>query len=171
MIAKTEKRRIGDIGERLAAMFLVKHGFQIIGRNYQKKWGELDIIAQKNGLLHFIEVKTISLVSRATLEDIRFIDRLRKPSWKIIISSRPDEVSHETLYKRGETDDEKEEYLPEENVHYWKQKRIIRAIQTYLDEKNVNEDQEWQIDIIAVKLDFQNKTAIIRHTDDVVFEV
>ena len=158
---KTEKRRIGDIGEDIALKFLVRQGFNIIERNYQKKWGELDIIAGKQGIVRFIEVKTN--VSRGTQEQLvpriyrKMADFLGFDNWRI-------EVSHETY---GSND----EYLPEENVHYWKQKRMIMAIQTYIEEKRFHEDQEWQIDIIAVKLDLSKKTAIIRHTEDVVFEV
>lgn len=38
-------------------MFLMKQGFRIIGRNYWKPWGEIDIVARKDGTLRFIEVK------------------------------------------------------------------------------------------------------------------
>jgi putative endonuclease len=57
---KTEKRRIGDIGENVACMFLQKHGFKILDRNYLRKWGELDIVAQKGYAIHFIEVKSVT---------------------------------------------------------------------------------------------------------------
>lgn len=59
-MAKTERRAIGDKGEEEAAKHLENHGFRIIGRNYLRKWGELDIIAKKHGVLYFIEVKTIT---------------------------------------------------------------------------------------------------------------
>lgn len=54
----SKKRKIGDLGEKLVEKHLVKHNFKILNRNYQKKWGEIDIIAQKNDIIHFIEVKT-----------------------------------------------------------------------------------------------------------------
>ena len=57
---KTQKQKVGDIGENLACRFLAESGFKIIERNYRKKWGELDIIAEKEEILHFVEVKTIS---------------------------------------------------------------------------------------------------------------
>lgn len=63
--SKTQK--IGEIGEKLACMFLMKHGFQVLETNYTKKYGEIDIVAQKGRDLHFIEVKS---VSRVTLEDV-----------------------------------------------------------------------------------------------------
>src|SRR5947209_6344330 len=57
---RTIKRRIGDIGEGLACRFLMKQNFVIKDRNYLKKYGEIDIVATKNGIYHFIEVKTVS---------------------------------------------------------------------------------------------------------------
>lgn len=57
---RTDKRRLGDIGENIACTFLEKHGFEIIERNYLRKWGEIDIIARKGGVIHFVEVKSVS---------------------------------------------------------------------------------------------------------------
>jgi len=67
--AKTEKQIIGKIGEDTACKFLVKQGYKIVDRNYLKKWGEIDIVAQKSNKLHFIEVKT---VSRENLADVTY---------------------------------------------------------------------------------------------------
>lgn len=55
-----DRRRIGALGEDAACQFLVKRGFKIIERNYRKKWGEIDIIAEKGSEVRFVEVKTIS---------------------------------------------------------------------------------------------------------------
>ena len=63
--SKTQK--IGEVGENIAVKFLVKHGYSVIERNYTKKWGEIDVIAEKKGKLYFIEVKS---VSRETLSDV-----------------------------------------------------------------------------------------------------
>ena len=56
----TTKRKTGNLGEDLACRFLMKHGYEIIERNYLKKCGEIDIIAKIKGKLHFIEVKSVS---------------------------------------------------------------------------------------------------------------
>ena len=49
----------GDESESLATRFLEQEGFLILERNYfARKLGEIDIIAQKEGVLHFIEVKS-----------------------------------------------------------------------------------------------------------------
>jgi len=62
---RTEKRKLGDIGENIACDFLKGRGFAIIERNYLRKWGEIDIIAKKSNIIHFVEVKT---VTHGTLE-------------------------------------------------------------------------------------------------------
>jgi putative endonuclease len=59
-MTKSEKREIGDVGEALTAKFLEGKGYKIVERNYLKKWGEIDIVAQNKDGLHFIEVKSIS---------------------------------------------------------------------------------------------------------------
>ena len=63
--SKTQKT--GEIGENIAVRFLVKHGFSILDRNYTKKWGEIDIVAERNKKIYFIEVKS---VSRETLDSV-----------------------------------------------------------------------------------------------------
>lgn len=57
---RTEKRKLGDIGENIACDFLKGKGFEIIERNYLRKWGEIDIIAKKSGAVHFVEVKSVT---------------------------------------------------------------------------------------------------------------
>ena len=50
---------IGKYGEDLACDFLTKKGFEIIERNFRfSKMAEIDIIAVKKSVLHFVEVKT-----------------------------------------------------------------------------------------------------------------
>lgn len=46
------------IGESLAGKFLIAKGFKIIETNYISPLGEIDIIAQDNSVLYFLEVKT-----------------------------------------------------------------------------------------------------------------
>lgn len=110
-----DKQTIGHLGEETVSKFLKKHGFDVIDRNYRKKYGEIDVIARKGNQLHFFEVKT---VSRRTLPQMSSDD-----------------------------------YLPEENIHPWKIQRLSRTVQTYLLEKNVPDDIDWQIDAVMVYLE------------------
>jgi putative endonuclease len=122
----TLKRNIGNLGEKIAVKHLVKHSFEILERNYRKKWGEIDIIAKKDDILHFIEVKSVSCETK------------------------------------------KKEFQPQENVHFWKQRKLARAIKTYLSEKKVSDETEWQIDIITVFLNFETRRAKIKTIENVI---
>ncbi len=58
-------------GEDFATSFLRKNGYKIIERNFRKGYGEIDIIALKNEILIFVEVKTrISIKFGAPFEAI-----------------------------------------------------------------------------------------------------
>jgi putative endonuclease len=50
-------RNKGKAGEDIAAAFLEKLGYQILERNFQFGHGEIDIIAQDNNEIVFVEVK------------------------------------------------------------------------------------------------------------------
>lgn len=51
-------KKFGDWGENMAETFLRKRGYELLGKNYRKQTGEIDLIARKEDTLHFIEVKT-----------------------------------------------------------------------------------------------------------------
>ena len=56
------------MGEKVAAEYLKRHGFKIRDRNITRKTGELDIIAEREDTLYFVEVKT-NLVDEFPLEN------------------------------------------------------------------------------------------------------
>ena len=49
--------KTGETGEEAARLFCIEHEYTIRERNYRKPYGEVDIVAEKDGILHFIEVK------------------------------------------------------------------------------------------------------------------
>jgi len=54
-----DRRDFGKKSEDIAIEYLEAIGFKIVDRNfYAKKLGEIDIIATKDNILHFIEVKS-----------------------------------------------------------------------------------------------------------------
>ena len=120
------KQNIGKLGEDIAAKYLKNKGYEILARNYRKPWGEIDIIAKKNGELIFVEVKT----QKAGFE------------WR-----------------------------PEENVNFHKKKQLSRIINTYLKDSQVrgviSQELDWQIDVIAIELDFNSKNARVEHTENI----
>jgi len=129
---RTEKRKIGDIGEQIACEWLENKGFTIIERNYLRSWGEIDVVAEKSKTIHFIEVKT---VTRENLGDI----------------SR-----------------ENDSYRPEDNIHPAKLQRLSRTVQSYLLDRGVDEEKEWQFDAITVYLDQKNKKAKVEFLGDLI---
>ncbi len=48
----------GRAGEDVAAAFLLARGYRIIVRNYRRRFGEIDIIAEDGAVLVFVEVKS-----------------------------------------------------------------------------------------------------------------
>lgn len=53
----SQKRKFGDIGEKIAEKYLISKGYAIIEKNYLKPWGEIDLVAKKDEELIFCEVK------------------------------------------------------------------------------------------------------------------
>ncbi len=53
----TIRSDFGQWAESNVAQYLKQKYYSVLDRNYQKKWGEIDIIAEKNGILIFVEVK------------------------------------------------------------------------------------------------------------------
>ncbi|MDD5032942.1 MAG: YraN family protein [Candidatus Pacebacteria bacterium] len=125
---------LGKEGEDITVKHLVKHGYKILERNYRKKWGEIDVIAESfdktrnKKILHFIEVKS---------------------------------VSYETDF---------ENLIPEANVHFHKKQRLEKTIKTYLAEKNISENTEFQIDVFAILVDSETRENKIRITENIIFE-
>ncbi|MFA6097003.1 MAG: YraN family protein [Candidatus Paceibacterota bacterium] len=116
----------GNLGESIACDFLKKEGYAIVEKNYQKRIGEIDIIARRNDILHFVEVKT---------------------------------RSDSSLEMFG---------LPQDAVNAQKKRKIIRTALYYLQENLFPEDTSWQIDVIAITINWQRKKAKICFLENAV---
>lgn len=68
-MTKTEHQITGKLGEDIACRYLEGKGFTIKARNYRKKWGEIDIVSLKDGITHFVEVKSVKQDSDVSPED------------------------------------------------------------------------------------------------------
>jgi len=123
-------KELGMLGEKVAEDYLKKKRYQILDRNYSPRFisgpsrGEIDIIAKKDDIVSFIEVKTLT-------------------SNKII--------------------------SPEEKVNYQKQRKILKIAENWLMEKKIPLNSKWQIDVMAIKIDLNNRKAKIRHFKNAVF--
>jgi len=132
---KTEKQKVGKIGEDYACDYLKKQGFTILERNYLKKWGEIDIVAKKGSKIHFVEVKSVS----REISDIKVSD----------------ETSNDI-------------YRAEDNMHPWKLQRLGRAVQSYLLDRDVSDETEWQFDLLTVHIDMSKGLHRVFVLEDIV---
>ncbi len=131
---RTDKRKLGDIGENAVCEYLKNKDFSILDTNYLRKWGELDIVAKKGPKIHFIEVKSLS---------------------HEITDGNDAQISHES-------------YRAEDNLHPHKLERLKRAIQTYILDKKIGDNTEWQFDVATVLVDQQRKICKVTMFDDIV---
>lgn len=72
----SDKIQKGNYGEQLAVDFLQASGYEILERNYRFRHAEVDIIAQQNNLLVFVEVKLRS--DRAFGEPEAFVSPVKE---------------------------------------------------------------------------------------------
>jgi putative endonuclease len=60
---------LGQKGEQVACQMLWRRGYRILQRNYRHDRGEIDIVAERRGRVHFVEVKTRSSDSMGPPEE------------------------------------------------------------------------------------------------------
>jgi putative endonuclease len=120
-IFTSENQKKGEIGETVVCNYLLKGGFEILQRNYTKKWGEIDIMAWKGGAVHFIEVKSV------TRENFTM--------------------------------------TPEDQMSAWKQHKLARMIELYVNENAIG---DWQVDLACVHLDMERRVARIKFWQDII---
>lgn len=101
-----EHNEIGKIGENITKTFLMKHGFNVLETNYRTKFGEIDIIAQKDSKLRFIEVKSVKVRDFKNIDTLKVKpeDNLTRDKWNKLITSveiylRHTNVTHGTPWQ------------------------------------------------------------------------
>jgi putative endonuclease len=84
-----EHNEIGKIGETLAKTFLMKRDFTILETNYRTKYGEIDIVAKKDNVLRFIEVKSVKVRDHTNIETLKVKpeDNLTFEKWSKLITT------------------------------------------------------------------------------------
>ncbi len=93
-------QKTGEFAENLAALYLKKMGFTILDRNYTQKWGEIDIVARKGRIVHFVEVKSVTRENFATFagDEARPEDQMHvRKQTRLIRTIKTYLVSHEVV--------------------------------------------------------------------------
>lgn len=81
---KNKSNFIGKTGEEITAEYLKTKGFIVRATNYHSRFGEIDVIAENDELILFVEVKTRSANSIASPAE--FVDRRKRQ--KILATAR-----------------------------------------------------------------------------------
>lgn len=138
--SKTQK--IGELGEDIACRYLINKGFTVIERNYTKKWGEIDVIAERDRKVYFIEVKAVSCVTlpNVSYETHENVTRVTQPSYK--------------------------SFRPEENMHPMKVRKFLRTIQTYLIQRKI--EGEWRADLYCVYIQLKDRMARVKVIENII---
>ena len=100
---KSKTSEKGEVGEGIACDFLRGKGFRIIERNFRKPWGEIDVIAEKGGVIHFVEVKAGSRdLSTAGSREIDYRPEEMATAWKLHKVARTAAIYMESKRDRRE---------------------------------------------------------------------
>ncbi|MDI9480597.1 MAG: YraN family protein [Syntrophomonadaceae bacterium] len=63
------RKQIGKQGEDIAVRYLEQQGYRILNRNYHSRYGEIDVICERQRVIIFVEVKTRRSESYGTAEE------------------------------------------------------------------------------------------------------
>jgi len=134
----------GNLGENIAGKFLRDKGYRILDKNYSSKFvsgpqrGEIDIIAKKDGIISFVEVKTLS-----------------------------DSPAYGPLLAKASDGQGRAVFNPEDKVDYQKQRKIIKTAEAWLVENKIPFNSKWQIDVVAIVIDKVSQKAQIKHFENI----
>jgi len=87
-----ERKELGAAGEEIAARYLARAGWRIVDRNVRYREGEIDLIAERGGVLAFVEVKTRRSRAYGTPgEAVTFAkaSRIRRLAMRYLAERRP----------------------------------------------------------------------------------
>lgn len=90
---------MGRRGEELAAEYLMQHGYTIRDRNWRSGKTEIDIIAENNGFIVFVEVKT-----RSADYQVHPAEAVNVPKQRTIINAASNYINRNGLEKEARFD-------------------------------------------------------------------
>lgn len=69
ILTDQHRKTCGRVGEEIAKQFLVDRYYDIMATNFHSRYGEIDIVAIKNGITYFCEVKARTTLTFGTPEE------------------------------------------------------------------------------------------------------
>ncbi len=135
-------------------------------KNFSKEPTEKQKIGQigEDAACEYLEKNGYRVIERNYLKKWGEIDIIAKIGRKIhfvevkSVSRTIEDVTHVT----------KDSYNPEDNMHPWKLQRLGRAVQSYLLDRNVTEETEWQFDLVTVFIDMDKRLSKVEIMEDIV---
>ena len=80
VLKRRRTREKGNVGENLAAAYLERQGFRILTRNFRTRCGEIDLVAEHEGELVFVEVRSLRLPARYLPEETITFEKQKRLS-------------------------------------------------------------------------------------------
>lgn len=121
------------------------------------------IIGQKgeDEAVKYLQNKGFSVLDRNYLKPWGELDIIaKKGEWLYFVEVK-------TVTREAQAWKANDNYEPENNIHPWKIKRLSRAINTYLLEKKIDDESDWQVDSISVYLNGRGELLKIDHLEDI----
>ena len=112
----------------------------------------------------YLEKNGYKIIDRNFLKKWGEIDIIAKKGKKIhfaevkSVSSDLSNVTHVT----------NDSYRAEDNMHPWKLQRLARTIQSYLLDKDIPDDVDWQFDLVTVYIDMDKRLSRVFLLEDIV---
>ena len=136
---------LGNLAENIATRYLQEKGYEILDKNYEMPFGEIDIIAKG--------------------------DSNDDPSTALRTSANKNDDASDGIIIFVEVKANKKDYGPEfdpeTRVDPRKYEKLVKTAMYYIDRELDGADIEWQIDIISVVFDKENKKAKLKHFKNV----
>ncbi len=138
---------------------------------YNKKFSKEPTERQKTGQIgediacKWLEKQGYTVVERNYLKKWGEIDIIAHKNRKLhfievkSISRDLSDVTHVTS---------SDDYRAEDNIHPWKLQRLGRAVQSYLLDRDVSDETDWQFDIITVHIDMSKRLNHVFLLEDIV---
>ena len=117
----------------------------------------------------YLKKKGFTIVNRNYLKkwgEIDIVARKAKKLYFVEVKSVSREIS--TSKGKNVTHETNDSYRAEDNMHPWKLQRLARTVQSYLLDKNVSDDVDWQFDMITVHIDMSKRLSRVFYTPDLV---
>ena len=153
--------KTGKIGEDIACKYLIGKGYTIIERNFRRKWGEIDIICSKNKN----NKSPIWNNKLSALKNVLCETLLGNKNKNVLCGTKEKKI----VFVEVKTLKNIFGLKPEDNLTYFKQKKLIRTCQLYISEKNIDQDTDWQIDAVLIEIDSVSKKAKIKHVESAIY--